>query len=71
VIVASEVKKPFTRQSGQVAVEYILLLVVGVAVWLALVQGLVSRNANSPGTIVRKWVEIINFIGSDSIEETN
>jgi hypothetical protein len=58
-------------QRGQVAVEYILLLVVGVAVWLALVQGLVSRNANSPGMIVRKWVEIIDFIGSDSIEETN
>jgi len=56
---------------GQVAVEYVLLLAVGVGIWLVLVSGLVSRNPNSPGLVIRKWVEIIQFIGSDEVEKTN
>ncbi len=53
---------------GQVAVEYVLLLVVGVGIWIALVSQLVSRNPNQPGPVVRKWVDILKFIGSDDIE---
>ena len=53
---------------GQVAVEYVLLLIVGVAIWLMLVTSLVSRNPDSPGMIVKKWAEIIGFIGTDRIE---
>lgn len=56
------------KDSGQIAVEYVLLLVIGVAVWLILVTELVSRNPNSPGLVVRKWYEIINAIGSDPID---
>jgi uncharacterized protein (UPF0333 family) len=55
-------------QRGQVAVEYILLLVVGVMVWLILVNQLVSRDSNSPGLVVQKWYQIIQFIGSDKID---
>lgn len=54
---------------GQIAVEYILLLVVGVVIWLLIVSQLVSRNAESPGIVVKKWAEIIRFIGSDQIEK--
>ena len=54
---------------GQVAVEYILLLAVGVMIWLMLVKGLVSRDPNSPGMIIKKWTEIIQFIGEDKIEK--
>lgn len=54
---------------GQVAVEYVLLLVVGVTIWITLVSQLVSRNPNSPGPVVRKWVEILRFVGTDEIEK--
>jgi hypothetical protein len=61
----------FTRinQRGQIAVEYILLLAVGVSLWLLLVNTLVSRNPQSPGMIIKKWVQIINLIGGDEIEK--
>ncbi len=65
-----KVKKHIANQLGQVAVEYVLLLVVGIMVWLLLVNGLVSRNPNSPGIIVNKWSQIIEFIGSDQVEES-
>ena len=55
-------------RSGQIAIEYILLLIVGVVIWLALVNGLVSRNQESPGLVTRRWNEIINLIGTDKIE---
>ncbi len=55
--------------SGQVAVEYILLLIVGIAIWLLLVNGLVSRNSESPGAVTAKWNQIIQMIGSDPIEK--
>jgi hypothetical protein len=54
--------------SGQVAVEYILLLIVGVTVWLMLISQLVSRNPQTPGPIIRVWVQLLNFVASDQIE---
>lgn len=55
-------------QNGQVAVEYILLLAVGVAIWLVVMNGLVSRNPQSPGLVIKKWQQIIEVIGKDRAE---
>ena len=52
-------------QSGQIIVEYLLLLLVAVAVAALLVNGLVSRNPDSPGIIIKKWQQILQVIGSD------
>jgi hypothetical protein len=63
---------PSVRKSderGQVAVEYILLLITGVTIWLLLVSSLVSRNPDSPGMVVKKWHQIIEWIGQDKIEK--
>jgi hypothetical protein len=62
-------KKTMKSHSGQVAVEYILLLMVGIGIWLLLVNGLVSRNSESPGAVTAKWNQIIQMIGSDAIEK--
>jgi hypothetical protein len=51
-----------------VAVEYVLLIIVGVTVWITLVRTLVSRDPNSPGVVVAKWQQIIQFVGQDRIE---
>ena len=64
----NEVKRQLHSQRGQVAVEYILLLIVGVSVWLMLVTQLVSRNPQRPGPIVRVWTQLVNFIASDQVE---
>ena len=55
--------------SGQIIVEYILLLMIGVAIAALITATLVSRNPDSPGILIRKWQKIINTIGEDNIEE--
>ncbi len=55
-------------QRGQVAVEYVLLLVVGVTVWLLIVEQLVSRKTESPGLIIQKWRQVLEVVGNDRIE---
>lgn len=57
------------RSAGQVTVEYVLLLVVGIVIWMAISQGLVSRSSSSPGLVIREWRSILLFIGNDTIEK--
>ena len=62
----NEVKmKSLINQRGQVAVEYVLLLLVGVTIWITLVTQLVSRNPQKPGVIINKWQQILEMIGAD------
>lgn len=66
--------KPFSKdtglgQRGQIVVEYVLLMVVGVAVAATITTIMVSRNPDTPGFLVRKWVEIIRLIGSDTADD--
>jgi hypothetical protein len=58
-----KVQKP--SNSGQVVVEYILLLVIGVAIAMLITTQMVSRDPNSPGFLVKKWQEILVTIGND------
>ena len=63
------IKSNVKNEQGQVAVEYVLLLAVGVTIWLMLVNLLVSRNPDKPGLVVNKWQEIINVVAEDRIEK--
>ncbi len=56
-------------RTGQVAVEYILLLAVGVTIAAIVTSLVVSRNDDSPGFLITKWKAIITLIGSDPIEK--
>lgn len=51
--------------SGQIAIEYVLILIVAVTIAYTLVSFLVSRDPNSPGIIVQKWVAILDAVGRD------
>ncbi len=53
------------RNAGQVIIEYILLLVVAATIAAIIVKGLASRDENSPGMVVKKWIEIQTEIGND------
>lgn len=54
---------------GQIVVEYVLLLVVGVSIAALITTTLVSRNPDNPGFLVKKWVDMINLIGEDTADD--
>lgn len=56
-------------QSGQIVVEYILLLVVGVGIATIITSQMVSRNPNSPGFLIVKWLDIIKTVGADTSDD--
>lgn len=56
-------------QRGQIVVEYVLLLVIGVGVAALITTTMVSRSPDNPGFLVKKWFEIIKFIGEDTSDD--
>ena len=54
-----------TSQSGQIVVEYVLLLVIAVSLSALIVRQLGSRNEDDPGVLVQKWHSIQVEIGKD------
>ncbi|HMN67066.1 MAG TPA: hypothetical protein PKC28_00875 [Bdellovibrionales bacterium] len=56
-------------QRGQIVLEYVLLLVIGVSVAILITSTMVSRNPESPGFVIRKWLSIIQTIGSDPADD--
>ena len=64
--------KPFNRsrlnnQSGQILVEYILLLLIAVSCATILTTTLVGRRGSEDeaGVLIRSWNNIIKAIGND------
>ena len=62
-------KNKLRSQTGQVVIEYMLLLVLITSLGAVIIKGLVSRNADDPGLLVAKWHSIIKTIADDNPEE--
>lgn len=58
-----------TRQGGQIVIEYVLLLVIGVSIAMLITSKMASRNPNNPGFLVQKWYDIIKVIGEDTADD--
>jgi uncharacterized protein (UPF0333 family) len=58
-------KVSISNKRGQVVVEYVLLLVIAVAVAASISRQLVSRDGDNPGILVDKWNSILQTIGND------
>ena len=58
-------KNAMTRQAGQVVVEYVLLLSIGVGIAILITTQLVKKDPAEPGAIIAKWQEIRKFIAED------
>jgi len=58
-------KSSLKKNSGQVVVEYVLLLVIAVAVATLITKELVKRDKDNPGILVEKWDAILKTIGTD------
>jgi len=56
------------NNSGQIVVEYILLLIEGVMIASLITTVFVSRNAENPGILTTKWRQIIEVIAKDKID---
>jgi uncharacterized protein (UPF0333 family) len=54
---------------GQIVVEYVLLLTVGIVIAVALTRSMASREADSPGFLVTTWIKLSEVIGSDIPDE--
>jgi hypothetical protein len=53
------------KNSGQVVVEYVLLLVIAVSLAALITKELVKRDPETPGILVEKWDAILHAIGDD------
>jgi hypothetical protein len=54
---------------GQIVVEYVLLLVIGVSIAMLITSTMVSRNPDNPGFLIKKWLDIIQTIGADMADD--
>lgn len=54
---------------GQIVVEYVLLLVIGVGLAMMITSFMVSRSQDKPGFLIKKWLEIIQTIGGDTADD--
>ncbi len=61
--------RPIKKNSGQVVIEYVLLLVIVTSLGAIIIRDLVSRNPDEPGLLVAKWHSIIKTIAEDNPEE--
>ncbi|MEY4616251.1 MAG: hypothetical protein RJB66_1211 [Pseudomonadota bacterium] len=52
------------NQSGQILIEYVLLLMIGLTIGNILVKSLTAYGDN-PGVIIKRWGQIWDGIGSD------
>ncbi|MBX3040141.1 MAG: hypothetical protein KF789_05455 [Bdellovibrionaceae bacterium] len=52
-------------KSGQIVIEYMLLLVIAIAISAIMVRGLANRTEGSEGIVVKRWKQIQEEIGND------
>lgn len=57
------------NQSGQVIIEYLLLLVIAVGMAAILTKQLVSRTPGEEGILVTKWHAMLKVIGDDLADD--
>lgn len=55
-------------ESGQIVVEYVLLLIVAIAFALLITNMMVSRTDGSEGFVVSSWKRIIQAIATDKAD---
>jgi len=58
-------KNILKNSAGQVVVEYVLLMVVSVAIAALVIRQLGSRDPDEPGLIIVKWQEVLQAVGKD------
>ncbi len=50
-------------------VEYVMLLIIAVAISSLVMKGCVSRNESDAGVIIQFWDQVLKMIGEDFADE--
>jgi hypothetical protein len=60
-------KKRLDRQRGQILIEYVLLLMIGLTVGSLMVKSLIaySDNPEEQGIVIKRWIRIWTAVGKD------
>ncbi len=58
-------------QSGQIVVEYVLLLAIAVIIAALITKTMISPSADSPGFVLSAWRNVVEAIGSDKADDIN
>ncbi len=65
-------RQPLLRTTGgQIIVEYVLLLIISVAISTLFVKQLTSRDPDSAGVLTAKWAQILSEIAKDNPDCSN
>ncbi len=59
------------RQSGQVVIEYVLILVVLVTIGTFIVSRMIGRDPQEPGFVIASWNSIAGVIANDNPDSNN
>jgi len=65
-------KSPFGQlrsSRGQIVVEYVLLLIISVSIAMLITSFMVSRNAETPGFLIRTWRVMLDTMGADPADD--
>lgn len=57
------------NRSGQVVLEYVLLVVISAMAATLIIKGMVSRTPSDQGFIIRAWERVLVSIGDDLPEQ--
>ena len=57
------------RNSGQIIIEYVLLLVVAITIAALVTKAMISSDQGNPGFVLSTWSKVIQAIGADSADD--
>lgn|GEM_PF-2221771 len=72
-----ELSKSFTNhaqpqlrhESGQIIIEYVLLLVVAITIAALVTKAMISSDQGNPGFVLTTWSKVIQAIGADTADD--
>ena len=62
-------RQPISSESGQIIVEYVLLLVVAIAIAALITKAMISSDPGNPGFVFSTWSKVNQAIGADTADD--
>ena len=56
-------------ESGQIIIEYVLLLVVAITIAALVTKAMISSDQGNPGFVLTTWSKVIQAIGADTADD--
>jgi hypothetical protein len=56
-------------QSGQIILEYVLLLMFAVSIAAVITKAMIGRETGNPGFVIKAWDAMLQEIGKDTADD--